>query len=161
MVGGGSSHDFAQWFDGADQKILTEAGFAVTAYTGDPAARNYEPQKIEQAVKGSVPFGTVLTTRRGELMHQIPFAEAHRQAVVLEHGDRTAADLGDHGAVERGDVLERRRAGDALAADPVPGVDCDAGKDRMSTPRWSAQRSPAESGAVMDGVQVRPLRHHP
>ncbi|MDO8772978.1 MAG: hypothetical protein Q7K57_30610, partial [Burkholderiaceae bacterium] len=29
------------------------------------------------------------------------------------------------------------------------GVDCDAGKDRMSTPRWSAQRSPAESGAVM------------
>ena len=32
----------------------------VEAHAGDPAARNYDPQKIEQAVKGSVPFGTEL-----------------------------------------------------------------------------------------------------
>ncbi len=32
----------------------------VEAHAGDPASRNYEPQKIEQAVKGSVPFGTEL-----------------------------------------------------------------------------------------------------
>ena len=32
----------------------------VEAHAGDPASRNYDPQKIEQAVKGSVPFGTEL-----------------------------------------------------------------------------------------------------
>ncbi|MEQ1774974.1 MAG: protein translocase subunit SecD [Burkholderiales bacterium] len=32
----------------------------VEAHAGDPASRNYEPQKIEQAVKGQVPFGTEL-----------------------------------------------------------------------------------------------------
>ncbi len=32
----------------------------VEGHAGDPAARNYEPQRIEQAVKGSVPFGTEL-----------------------------------------------------------------------------------------------------
>ena len=32
----------------------------VEAHSGDPAARNYEPQKIEQAIAGSVPFGTDL-----------------------------------------------------------------------------------------------------
>ncbi len=39
----------------------------VEAHAGDPASRNYEPQKIEQAVKGSVPFGTELhyVTRDG------------------------------------------------------------------------------------------------
>ena len=32
----------------------------VEAHAGDPAARNYEPQKIEQAIAGQVPFGTEL-----------------------------------------------------------------------------------------------------
>jgi preprotein translocase subunit SecD len=32
----------------------------VEAHAGDPASRNYEPQKIEQAIKGQVPFGTEL-----------------------------------------------------------------------------------------------------
>ncbi len=32
----------------------------VEAHAGDPASRNYDPQKIEQAVKGQVPFGTEL-----------------------------------------------------------------------------------------------------
>jgi preprotein translocase subunit SecD len=32
----------------------------VEAHAGDPASRNYDPQKIEQAIKGSVPFGTEL-----------------------------------------------------------------------------------------------------
>jgi preprotein translocase subunit SecD len=32
----------------------------VEAHAGDPGSRNYEPQKIEQAVAGQVPFGTEL-----------------------------------------------------------------------------------------------------
>ena len=32
----------------------------VEAHAGDPSGRNYDPQKIEQAVKGQVPFGTEL-----------------------------------------------------------------------------------------------------
>ena len=32
----------------------------VEAHAGDPASRNYDPQKIEQAIKGQVPFGTEL-----------------------------------------------------------------------------------------------------
>jgi preprotein translocase subunit SecD len=32
----------------------------VEAHAGDPASRNYDPQKIEQAVKGQVPFGMEL-----------------------------------------------------------------------------------------------------
>ncbi len=32
----------------------------VEAHAGDPSGRNYDPQKIEQAVKGSVPFGMEL-----------------------------------------------------------------------------------------------------
>jgi preprotein translocase subunit SecD len=32
----------------------------VEAHAGDPSSRNYEPQKIEQAVAGQVPFGTEL-----------------------------------------------------------------------------------------------------
>ncbi|MFN7086949.1 MAG: protein translocase subunit SecD [Burkholderiales bacterium] len=32
----------------------------VEAHAGDPAARNYDPQKIEQAINGQVPFGTEL-----------------------------------------------------------------------------------------------------
>jgi preprotein translocase subunit SecD len=32
----------------------------VEAHGGDPSSRNYDPQKIEQAVKGSVPFGMEL-----------------------------------------------------------------------------------------------------
>ncbi len=32
----------------------------VEAHAGDPGSRNYDPQKIEQAVKGSVPFGMEL-----------------------------------------------------------------------------------------------------
>ncbi len=32
----------------------------VEAHGGDPAGRNYDPQKIEQAIKGQVPFGTEL-----------------------------------------------------------------------------------------------------
>ena len=32
----------------------------VEAHAGDPAARNFEPQKIEQAIAGQVPFGTEL-----------------------------------------------------------------------------------------------------
>jgi preprotein translocase subunit SecD len=32
----------------------------VEAHSGDPSARNYEPQKIEQAIAGQVPFGTEL-----------------------------------------------------------------------------------------------------
>ena len=32
----------------------------VEAHAGDPAGRNYDPQKLDQAVKGQVPFGTEL-----------------------------------------------------------------------------------------------------
>ena len=32
----------------------------VEAHAGDPAGRNYDPQKMDQAVKGQVPFGTEL-----------------------------------------------------------------------------------------------------
>ncbi len=32
----------------------------VEAHAGDPSGRNYDPQKIEQAIKGQVPFGTEL-----------------------------------------------------------------------------------------------------
>jgi preprotein translocase subunit SecD len=32
----------------------------VEAHAGDPSARNYDPQRIEQALKGQVPFGTEL-----------------------------------------------------------------------------------------------------
>ncbi len=32
----------------------------VEAHAGDPAGRNYDPQKLEQAIKGQVPFGTEL-----------------------------------------------------------------------------------------------------
>ena len=32
----------------------------VEAHAGDPAARNYDPQKIQQAISGQVPFGTEL-----------------------------------------------------------------------------------------------------
>lgn len=38
LAGGGSSHDFTKWFDIADQKMLTDAGIATTAYTSDPAS---------------------------------------------------------------------------------------------------------------------------
>jgi len=39
----------------------------VEAHAGDPGSRNYEPQKIEQAIGGQVPFGTELfyTQREG------------------------------------------------------------------------------------------------
>ena len=36
LAGGGSSHDFAKWFDGYDQKILKDTGSIITAYTSDP-----------------------------------------------------------------------------------------------------------------------------
>jgi putative membrane-bound dehydrogenase-like protein len=36
LAGGGSSHDFGQWYDREDQAILKEAGGMVTAYTTDP-----------------------------------------------------------------------------------------------------------------------------
>ena len=32
----------------------------VEAHAGDPSGRNYDPQKLEQAIKGQVPFGTEL-----------------------------------------------------------------------------------------------------
>ncbi|MDH5535026.1 MAG: protein translocase subunit SecD [Betaproteobacteria bacterium] len=32
----------------------------VEAHAGDPSARNYDPQKVEQAIAGQVPFGTEL-----------------------------------------------------------------------------------------------------
>lgn len=37
LAGGGNSHDFAQWFDRADQKSLGESGRVVSIWTDQPA----------------------------------------------------------------------------------------------------------------------------
>ena len=44
-------------------------------------------------------------------------------------GLSAASDSGDHGAVDRGDVIEGLGGGHAQAAYPVPGVDFDTGDD--------------------------------
>src|SRR5512141_36452 len=65
----GASFASSSWGDTARAKdILGRTASLeirmVEAHTGDPAGRDYDPAKIDAAIKGNVPFGTELFYER-------------------------------------------------------------------------------------------------